>query len=117
MHHRRLILMSAAELAALILCGDEPASGDRSGGQICLHPDDARVNLTVMGGSKKWLCMPAAIVEDGQRERLMVKVERVEFAYVPVEALCLCGESQEDSSKGLEKLQISRELASKPHHR
>ena len=83
------ILMSAAELAALILCGDEPASGDIDRvGSICLHPDDARVNLTVMGGSKKWLCrLCGHQFGDGQEERLMVKVERVEFAYVPVGSL------------------------------
>src|SRR5690554_8098397 len=45
-----------------------------------------------------------------RRERLMVKVERVEFAYVPVGSLVpFAGNLRKISPNGLEKLQISVE--------
>lgn len=56
------VLMTAVDLAIDIL-QDEALEPQNS----CIHPEDARVNLTVMGGSKKWLCMLCGHqFEDGQ---------------------------------------------------
>lgn len=45
------VLMTAVDLALDIL-QDEALEPQNS----CIHPEDARLNLTVMGGPEKWIC-------------------------------------------------------------
>lgn len=45
------ILAAAIDLAILILAEEAPETEES-----CIHPEDARLNLTVMGGPERWYC-------------------------------------------------------------
>lgn len=45
------ILAAAIDLAISILAEEAPEAEEG-----CTHPEDARLNLTVMGGPERWYC-------------------------------------------------------------